>query len=102
MKDNQKGNNSNKREKKNCSYCKKNGHEEHYCKDKQIDELLNIMRKHKIDVPNAYKDKGSSSTSKGKGQALVASRKNGKGWVLNLGATHHMGASRDQFSSMKP
>ena len=102
MKDNQKWKNSNKKEKKNCSYCKKNGHEEHYCKDKQIDELLNIMRKNKIDVPNAYKDKGSSSTSKGKGQALVASAYNGEEWVLDLGETHHMGASREQFSSITP
>ena len=77
-KNNQKGNNSNKKEKKTCSYCKKNGHDEHECKDKQIDELVKLMSKHKIDVPNAYNDKGSSSTSTGKGQALVASTKNGE------------------------
>ena len=59
------------------------------------------MRKHKIDVPNSYKDKGSSSTSKGKGQALVASTNNGEGWVLDLEETHYMGASREHFSSMK-
>ena len=60
------------------------------------------MRKKKIDVPNAYKDKGSSSTSKGKGQALVASEYNVEEWVLDSRATHHMGASRDQFSSLTP
>ncbi len=38
------------------------------------------MRKHKIDVPKSYKDKGSSTTSKGKGQALVASTNNPKEW----------------------
>ena len=59
---NKKGNNFNKREMKTCAYCKKNGHDEHECKDKKIDELLNIMRKHKIDVPNTYKDKASSTT----------------------------------------
>ena len=48
------------------------------------------MRKHKIGVPNAYKDKGSSTTSKGKGQALVSTTK-----FLDLGATHHMGASKE-------
>ena len=53
------------------------------------------MRKHKIDVPNAYKDKDSSTTSKGKGQALLASTMNGEEWVLDSGATHHMGASRE-------
>ena len=59
------------------------------------------MRKHKIDVPNAYKDKGYSSTSKGKGKALVASRNDDEEWILDSGATHHMGASKEQFSSMK-
>ena len=53
------------------------------------------MRKHKIYVPNAYKDKDSSTTSKGKGQDLVASTHNGEEWVLDSGATHHMGASRE-------
>jgi hypothetical protein len=101
-KNNQKGNNSNKREKKTCSYCKRNGHDEHECKDKQIDELVNLMRKHKVDVPNAYKDKGSSTTSKGKGQAFIASTNNPEEWVLDSGATHHMGASREHFSSLKP
>ena len=59
------------------------------------------MRKHKIDVPNAYKDKGSSTTSKGKGQALVASTNNVEEWVLDLGEIHHMDASKEQFSSLK-
>ena len=67
-----------------------------------MDELLNIMRKHKIDVPNAYKDKGSSTTSKGKGKALVASTNNDVEWVLDSGANHHMGASREHFSFLKP
>ena len=101
-KNSQKGNNSSKKEKKTCSYCKRNGHDEHECKDKQIDELINLMRKHKIDVPNAYKDKGSSTTSKGKGQALVATTNNVEEWVLDLGATHYMGASKEHFSSLKP
>ena len=64
--------------------------------------MVNLMRKQKIDVPNAYKDKGSSTTSKGKRQALVASTNNAKEWVLDSGATHHMGASREHFSSLKP
>ncbi len=42
------------------------------------------MRKHKINVQNAYKE--------GKGQALVESTNNFEEWVLDSGATHHMGA----------
>ena len=60
------------------------------------------MREHKIDVPNAYKDKGYSSTSKGKGQALVASTNNVEEWVVDSGATHHMCASTEHFPSLKP
>ena len=58
--------------KKKCAYCKKLGHEEHECYLKKIDELTNIMKKHNVPLPNAYKDKESSSDSKGKGQALMA------------------------------
>ena len=69
--------NSNKKggtnkEKKKCAYCKKLGHEEHECYHKKIDELTNVMKKHNVPLPNAYKEKGSSLDSKGKGQALMA------------------------------
>ena len=46
-------------------------HEEHECYHKNIDELTAIMKKHNVPLPNAYKEKESSSDSKGKGQALM-------------------------------
>ena len=58
---NKKGDNN--KEKKKCAYCKKLSHEEHECYHKKIDELASIMKKHNVPLPNAYKDKGSSSYS---------------------------------------
>ena len=66
---NKKGNN-NKKDKIFCAYCKKLNHDEHHCKTKRIDELKNLLRKRKINVPNASKD-SNPSTSKGKGKALM-------------------------------
>ena len=55
-----------------CAYCKKPNHDEHHCKTKRIDELENLLRKNKINIPNASKDL-NPSTSKRKGQALIVS-----------------------------
>ena len=51
---NKKGNNN--KDKLFCAYCKKPNHDEHHCKTKRIDELENLLRKKKINVPNASKD----------------------------------------------
>ena len=58
------------------------------------------MKKHNVPLPNAYKDKGSSSDSKGKGQALMANSNSSKEWILDSGASYHMGSSREDFSSL--
>ena len=76
------------------------GHEEHECYLKNINELTNIMNKHNVPLPNAYKDKGSSLDSKGKGQALMANPNSSKEWILDSGASYHMGSSKDDFSSL--
>ena len=45
----------------------------------------------------------STSSSKGKGKALISPThpKQGK-WILDSGASHHMGSSMDMFSSIEP
>lgn len=118
--------NSQKRERPTCAYCKKIGHEEHHCHSKKIDELTHIIKKHNIDLPKVYKkDDSSTSTSshsKGKGQAFMAStsgkthsfgtRKgkalcatishDSKRWLLDSGASHHMASSQSMFSTFEP
>ena len=75
-------------------------HEEHACYHKKIDELTSIMKKHNVRLPNSYKEKGSSSDSKGKGQALMENSNSSKKWILDLGASYHMGSSKEDFSSL--
>ena len=74
------------------------GHEEHECYLKKIDELTNIMKKHNVPLANAYKDKGSSSYSKGKGKAFMANANSSKEWIIDSGASYHMGSSKEDFS----
>ena len=59
------------------------------------------MKKHNVPLPNTYKDKGSSSDSKGKGKALMANSNSSKEWILDFGASYHMGSSKEDFSSLK-
>lgn len=97
---NKKGDNN--KDKKKCAYCKKLGHEEHECYHKKIHELMSIMKKHNVPLPNAYKEKGSSSSySKGKGKALMANSNSSKEWILDSNASFHMGSSKGDFSSLK-
>ena len=92
---NKKGNN-NKKEQLTCAYCKKKNHDEHHCKTKRIDELENLLKKNRINVPGASSD----TTSKGKGQALMAHSSSSSEWILDSGASYHMGSSKDDFCSL--
>ena len=67
---------------------------------KKIDELMNIMKKHNVPFPNTYKDKGSSSDSKGKGKALMENSNSSKEWILDSSASYQMGSSKEDFSSL--
>ena len=89
------------KEKKKCAYCKKLGHDENECYHKNIDELTNILKKHNVPLPNAYKDKGSSLDSKGKGKELMENSNSSKEWILDSNASYHMHSSREDFSSLK-
>ena len=82
-----------------CAYCKKNGHEEHHCYKKEIDELKNLLKKNQISLPSRMTTSPSSSHSNfdngndhmGKGQGLVATTSQDLGrWLLDLGDSHHM------------
>ena len=77
----------------------KNGHEEHHCYRKEIDELKNLLKNNKISLHSRMTTSPSSSNLNfdkgkdhmGKGQALVATSSQDSGrWLLDLGASHHM------------
>ena len=59
------------------------------------------MKKHNVPLPNAYKEKGSSSDSKGKGKALMENLNSSKERILDLGASYHMVSSKEVFYSLK-
>ena len=96
---NKKGNNE-KKDKLFCAYCKKLNHDEHHCKTKRIDELEKLLRKNKINVPNASMD-SNPSTSKEKGQEFMVNSNSSGECILDSGVSYHMGSSKGYFSSLK-
>ena len=99
-----------KKEKVKCSYCKRPGHDEHKCLKKQIDHLSHLLEKNNIKVPDSIKQsslEGSSKDTeknkgKGKGKALVAVASQRNTWIIDLGASHHMASSQENFASIEP
>eukprot|EP01018_Ginkgo_biloba_P018443 Gb_38176 [translate_table: standard] len=79
---------------------------------KQIDHLSHLLEKNNIGVPDSIKQSSSRQDSskakdkkdKGKGKVLVAvaSSSSTPSWVIDLGASHHMGSSQVEFSSLQP
>ena len=50
-------------------------------------------------MPGTSKD-STPNSSKGKGQALMANTSSSE-WILDSGASYHMGSSKQDFSSLK-
>lgn len=79
---------------------------------KQIDHLSHLLKKNNIGVPDSIKQsslsqdysKEKDKQDKGKGKALVliASSSSTPSWVIDSGASHHMGSSQVEFSSLEP
>ena len=51
-------------------------------------------------MPGTSKD-STPTSSKGKGKALMANISSSLEWILDLGASYHMGSSKGDFSSLK-
>ena len=77
-----KSNNKGKSSKKDfliCAYCKKNGHEEHNCYKKEVDEIKNLFKKNQIGLssrmttpyPSSFSYYNKEKDHMGKVQALV-------------------------------
>eukprot|EP01018_Ginkgo_biloba_P008326 Gb_20346 [translate_table: standard] len=79
---------------------------------KQIDHLSHLLEKNNIGVPDSIKQSSSSQDSskakdkndkvKGKVLVVVASSLSTPSWVIDSGASHHMGSSQVYFSSLEP
>ena len=65
-----------------------------------MNELENLLRKKKIQVPSTFND-STSPTSKGKGKTLMENESSSLEWILYSGVSYHMGSSKGDFSSLK-
>ena len=55
-----------KKEKVQCVYCKRPGHDEHRCLKKQIDYLTHILEKNNISVPKSIEQSLNEGSNKAK------------------------------------
>ena len=55
-----------KKEKVQCAYCKRPGHDEHKYLKKQIDHLTQILEKNNISVPESTKQSSNEGSNKAK------------------------------------
>lgn len=73
----------------------RNLHDEHHCHTKKNDKVPKLLKLNNINVLNVSKKKDSSPpNSKGKGKAFVATTSSSEEWILDSGATHHIGSSK--------
>ena len=98
-----------KRSKKNgkgkvlCSYCGRGFHSESSCMRIQLDEMALLLKKHNISLPASIrKDDSEEEEDKQyqrKGHALKACCTSTHVSLIDSGASNHMIASRESFSS---
>jgi hypothetical protein len=92
-----------KKERKIYNYCSKGFHPEENCMRKTIDEMGKQLQQHNLTVPENAKKKDDNKT-RGRarnGHTLMAFTSNPSAWILDLGASNHMAASKDEFSSIE-
>jgi hypothetical protein len=86
---------------RHCNFCEKDGHDESKC-FKKMTALEAAMKKHNINIDS------TSSSSSSHGHALSASgfsfnttsSSSSNEWLIDSGASYHMGKDKDIFSSL--
>lgn len=88
-----------KQKRPNCTYCKRGNHPEHACMHKKIDLLTKLLEQNQIVVPKEAKmsDSGSGSDDC---HALMAGFSKTKALLIDSGASNHMMAQEESFSSL--
>ena len=87
-----------------CTYCQRGFHPESSCMKKQIDQMAEILQKHNLGdhIPQGAKKK-TEDPPHGKGNnfhALVAINSSPDAWIIDSGASHHMAAAKEVYSSL--
>eukprot|EP00253_Pinus_taeda_P001912 PITA_01912 len=87
-----------------CTYCQRGFHPESSCMKKQIDQMAEILQKHNLGdhIPQGAKKK-TEDPPHGRGNnfhALVAINSSPDAWIIDSGASHHMAAAKEVYSSL--
>ena len=87
-----------------CSYYGRGFHPDSYSMRRQIDEMTLLLKKHNIVAPASARKDGSKEEDEEyqrKGHALKASCSTTQVFLIDYGASNHMAASRESFSSFQ-
>jgi len=91
-----------KKGKPKCGYCNCGSHHESTCVKKQIDLIVEVLQKSNLGAQIPWdankKSKYKVPTKRGNYHALINSHSSPHAWILDLGASHHMEATKDIFS----
>jgi hypothetical protein len=92
-----------KKERSKCSYCQKGYHPEDSCMMKTIDEMAKMLQQNNLMVPANARNKDEEKPIEGKGKACNghAVTSSPSTWILDSGASNHMAAKKESFSSIK-
>jgi hypothetical protein len=95
-----------KKKGKQCTYCNKPNHEESTCMKKQIDLMAHALQQNNLGnfIPEGVKKQKEEdhAPKKGNHHALVAINSSSDSWIIDSGASHHMAAKEEVFSSLSP
>jgi hypothetical protein len=98
--------NSKKKKGKKCTYCNKPNHEESTCMKKQIDLMAQALQQNNLGnfIPEGVKKQKEEypAPKKGNHHAMVAINSSSDSWIIDSGASHHMAAKEEVFSSLSP
>eukprot|EP00253_Pinus_taeda_P005570 PITA_05570 len=87
-----------------CTYCQRGFHQESSCMKKQIDQMAEILQKHNLGdhIPQGAKKKTEDPPHRrgNNFHALVAINSSLDAWILYSGASHHMAAAKEVYSSL--
>jgi hypothetical protein len=95
-----------KKKGKQCTYCNKLNHEESTCMKKHIDLMAQTLQQNKLGnfIPKRVKKQKEEDPApkKGNHHSLVAINSSFDSWIIDSGASHHMEAKEEVFSSLIP
>ena len=78
-------------------------HPEHSCMKKKIDEATSLLERNHINLPESFwrRDQQDREPQHEKGHALMARTSKSKSLLIDSGASNHMMAEKDSFSSLE-